>query len=157
MRGLSALADRDVKREYIKAIVARTGLKLSPAAAWLLVRLEREPGLDLATLASARQIELERLQAAQAELSGQSLIVEAAAVNNHLRRYELTAKGCEVLRRLVTARRDHLAELWAEWAPEKREELAETLRRIARELVPEVRPDLISQSSFSARGNAGRT
>ena len=39
--------------------------------------------------------------------------------------------------RLVAARREHLAELWPEWSPKKREEVYEILRRLARELIPE--------------------
>src|SRR5207247_1282291 len=50
MRGLAALADRDVRRQYIEQVVARAGVGLTPAAAWLLVRLEGEPGLDVAAL-----------------------------------------------------------------------------------------------------------
>ena len=48
LRGLAVLADRDVQRRYIAQIVERAGVALSPAAAWLLVRLEQEPATDLA-------------------------------------------------------------------------------------------------------------
>jgi MFS family permease len=41
--------------------------------------------------------------------------------------------------KLVEARREHLAELWPEWSPDKREEVAKILRRLARELVPETK------------------
>ncbi len=50
---------------------------------------------------------------------------------------ELTAAGCDTLGRLVEARREHLAEVFAEWSPKKREEAAMLLRTLARELVPE--------------------
>jgi hypothetical protein len=40
---------------------------------------------------------------------------------------------------LAAARREHLAELWPEWSPKKREEVAEILRRLARELIPETK------------------
>ena len=39
----------------------------------------------------------------------------------------------------MTARREHLAELWLEWSPKKREEVAEILKRLARELIPEAK------------------
>jgi hypothetical protein len=39
-RSLSVLASRDVRREYIERVVARAGLTLGTAAAWLLVRIE---------------------------------------------------------------------------------------------------------------------
>jgi len=53
--------------------------------------------------------------------------------------YRLTEAGCEVYNRLVAARREHLAGLWPEWFPKKREEVAEILRRLARELIPEAK------------------
>jgi hypothetical protein len=40
----------------------------------------------------------------------------------------------------VAARREHLAELWPEWSPEKREDVAAILRQLARELIPETKP-----------------
>ncbi len=96
--------------------------------------------LDLAALARTHQIEIERLRAALAELFDHGLIVETDQADSHIPRRELTNEGCNVFDRLVAARRDHLAEVWAEWSPEKRTELAETLRRVARELVPEAQP-----------------
>lgn len=51
--------------------------------------------------------------------------------------YALTEEGCETYNRLAAARREQLAELWPEWSPKKREDVAAILRRLARELVPE--------------------
>jgi hypothetical protein len=42
------------------------------------------------------------------------------------------------LSKLVAARRAHLAEVFAEWDPARREELAAVMRRLAEELVPKV-------------------
>jgi DNA-binding MarR family transcriptional regulator len=61
-------------------------------------------------------------------------LIAAASVTDV---YQLTEAGCEIYNRLVVARREHLAELWPEWSPKKREEVAEILRRLARELIPE--------------------
>jgi EmrB/QacA subfamily drug resistance transporter len=156
LRGLSALADRDVQRRYIQAIVERAGVSLSPAAAWLLVQLEKDPTLDPAALSHRHQIEPDRLRAALAELSDQTLIGEAISEGDHGRHRELTRTGCDVLRRLVDARRDHLAELWSDWKPEKREELAGMLRRLALELVPEVRTaDFATESGGPATRASG--
>ena len=137
LRGLTALADRDVQRAHIARICELAGVDLSPGAAWLLVRLEREPRLDPASLGSTQTIEPERLSTALAELRGRGLIAERSDDGRGVRR-ELTAVGCEVLGRLVAARRARLAELFSDWAPEKREELARVLRGLARELVPDV-------------------
>ena len=133
LRGLAVLADRDVRRRYIAAIVSRAGVDLSPTAAWLLVQIERERGVDVNELGRRGKCDAKNLQTAKAELLHKSLIIAGDAADV----YRLTEAGCEMYNRLVTARREHLAELWPEWSPKKREEVAEILRRLARELIPE--------------------
>ena len=133
LRGLAVLADRDVRRRYIAAIVARAGVELSPAEAWLLVQIEREPGVGVNELGRKGKVSAEKLKAATAELFEKSLIAGGSGAEV----YQLTESGCEMYNRLATARREHLAELWPEWSPKKREEVAEILRRLARELIPE--------------------
>jgi EmrB/QacA subfamily drug resistance transporter len=137
LRGLTALADRNDRRRYIERIVTRAGVDLSPAAAWALGRLEKDPKLDPASLARRHQIEPERVSAALNELLDKSLIVETNSENGEGRRRVLTEEGCRVFNRLVAARREHLAELWPDWPPEKREEVAALIRRLVWELVPE--------------------
>ena len=138
LRGLSVLADRDVQRRYIEGIVARAGETLSAAAAWLLIRLEREPALDVDRLARANAMTPARLHDALVELRLRELVVEEVGADGRVARRPLTGAGCEVCGRLVEARRARLAELFGDWPPERREELAAALSRLARELVPEV-------------------
>jgi EmrB/QacA subfamily drug resistance transporter len=133
LRGLAVLADRDVRRRYIASIVARAGVDASPAAAWLLVQIEREPGVGVNELGRKGKVDAGKLKAATTELLDKSLIAPGSVADV----YELTGAGCEMYNRLVAARREHLAELWPEWSPKKREEVAEILRRLARELIPE--------------------
>lgn len=133
LRGLAVLADRDVRRRYIAAIVTRAGVDLTPAAAWLLVQIERERDVEVSELGRRGKADAKILQAAAAELLEKSLIAAGEAADV----YRLTEAGCEMYNRLVAARREHLAELWPEWSPKKREEVAEILRRLARELIPE--------------------
>jgi hypothetical protein len=52
---------------------------------------------------------------------------------------ELTRTGCEVLGRLVSARRAHLAELAEEWDPTNENDAAQYLRTAVRDLVPDAR------------------
>jgi EmrB/QacA subfamily drug resistance transporter len=132
--GLAALADRDVRRQHIERIVSRAGVQLSPAAAWLLLQLEREPALDPATLGRAHGIEPARMEEALAELRDRGLIGEVDDPDGRAPR-GLTSEGWEVFGKLVAARRERLAELFAEWPPERHEELARMLQRLARELV----------------------
>jgi DNA-binding MarR family transcriptional regulator len=137
LRGLSRLADRDVQRRYIEGIVARAGLDLSAAAAWLLHRIERDPHTDPDVLAHAHAVEAARLRDALADLRGRGLVVEVRGDDGRPPHHDLTGDGCDVFDRLVVARRARLAELFADWPPERHEELAAILRRLARELVPD--------------------
>jgi len=102
-------------------------------AAWLLVQIEREPGLDVHELGRKGKVDHGKVEEAKAELLDKSSIAPASATDV----YRLTNTGCETYNRLATARREHLAELWPEWSPKKREEVAATLRNLARELIPE--------------------
>jgi EmrB/QacA subfamily drug resistance transporter len=136
LRGLSRLADRDVQRRHIEGIVARAGLDLSAASAWLLLRLESDPNANPDALAQAHAVDAARLREALADLRGRKLIAEASAGDGGPPRHELTDAGCEVFDRLATARRARLAELFADWPAERHEELAALVRRLARELVP---------------------
>jgi hypothetical protein len=134
---LSSLADRDVQRAHIERIVSRAGETLSPLAAWLLVQVEREAGKSPFQLARAQGIPPERAQAALEELRRRGLMtVPRADSPSHS---ELTPTGCEVLDRLVTARRAHLAELAEEWDPTHEDDAAQYLRDAVQVLVPDSR------------------
>jgi DNA-binding MarR family transcriptional regulator len=133
LRGLAVLADRDVRRRYIAAIVTRAGVDLSPTAAWLLVQIERERDVDVHELGRRGKCDAKKLKSATADLRNESLIAGGSVADV----YRLTEAGCDTYNRLVAARRQHLAELWPEWSPQKREEVAQILRRLARELIPE--------------------
>lgn len=136
LRGLAVLADRDVRRRYVAAIVERAGVDLSPGAAWLLVQIEREPDTNIHDLGRKGKADPVKLLNSRAELLDKSLVTQTAATDV----YQLNEAGCEIYNRLVAARREHLAELWPEWSPKKREEVATILRNLARELIPETKP-----------------
>jgi EmrB/QacA subfamily drug resistance transporter len=125
-RVLSLQVSREAKRGYIEAVVLRAGLQLTPAAAWLLVRLAEDPALELRVLAERYGIEPGRIESAYGELQGRGLIGEAG-VDGAPARPALTTQGRRVIERLGRARRAHLAELIAEWRPEDRQALAAQL------------------------------
>ena len=137
LRGLAALADRDLQRQHIQRIIQRAGVDLTPIAASLLVRLDTEPGANPEALGRERGAGPDEVHGAMADLAQRALIVEARA-DGAGKRWCLTKAGCAVLTKLVAARREHLAELFADWEPSRREELAALLRRLADELVPDV-------------------
>jgi EmrB/QacA subfamily drug resistance transporter len=136
-RGLSVLADRNERRRYVERIIARARVDLTPAAAWLLGRLENDSELSVGNLSRAHRIEPEVINAALSELLDRRLIVETNSKNGKERKRVLTEEGCRIFNQLVAARREHLAEIWPEWSPEKREEVANLIRRLVHELVPE--------------------
>ncbi len=77
-----------------------------------------------------------KLQDSKAELLDKALVAPTSATDV----YHLNEAGCEIYNRLVAARREHLAELWPEWSPQKREDVFAILRNLARELIPETNP-----------------
>ena len=134
---LSSLADRDVQRAHIERIVAKAGETLTPLAAWLLVQVERVPEKSPFDLARAQGIPPERAQAALEELRRRGLMTVPRADSNSYS--ELTPTGCQVLDRLVSARREHLAELAEEWDPTHHDNAAQYLRDAVQDLVPDSR------------------
>ena len=134
---LSSLADRDVQRAHIQQIVARAGETLSPLAAWLLVQVEQEPTVSPFELARRQGIPPERAQAALEELRRRGLVT-VPRVDSHTHS-ELTDSGCQVLDRLVAARRAHLTELAAVWDPTNENDAANYLRGAVKDLVPDAR------------------
>src|SRR4051812_11494482 len=133
---LSSMADRDVQRAHIEQIVARAGESLTPLAAWLLVQVEQHPEVSPFDLAHRRGIPTERSQAALEELRRRGLVTIPRPDSTHS---ELTASGCQVLDRIVAARRAHLAELAEEWDPTRQDDAASYLRVAVGDLVPEAR------------------
>jgi EmrB/QacA subfamily drug resistance transporter len=136
LRGLSVLTNRDVQREFIEGVVARAGLSLTPAAAWLLVKLEQNPGLDVIALGARQRVPADRMRAAEAELRDAGLITHGNDQIGAAR--ELTAAGRETLNRLVEARRAHIQDFIADWPATRREDTAAFFRALAKELVPSV-------------------
>ncbi|HEY6089346.1 MAG TPA: MDR family MFS transporter [Gemmatimonadaceae bacterium] len=134
---LSSLADRDVQRQHILQIVERAGETLTPFAAWLLIQLERSPDQDPFEMARSRGIPDERVNEALDELRGRTLI--SGQGREAITPPQLTSSGCEVLDRLVSARRAHLAELAAEWDPSQQKDAGEYLRSAVRDLIPNAR------------------
>jgi DNA-binding MarR family transcriptional regulator len=129
-RPLDVLIGREGMRRTLHATAARAGLDLSPAAAFLLVRLKEDPGLDAAALASARGIRAGVLEAARGELTARGLIEEGP--DGH----PPTWAGSEAAARPLAAHRDELTEMLAGWSPERHAELRDLCARMAPDAVP---------------------
>jgi len=140
-RGLASLANREAQRHYMERLVREAKVELSPAAAWLLVRLEQDRGADPAALGQANAISAATIDAAVDELSRRGLIATRPIGGNGTRRLAVTRSGCEVLGKMITVRRAHLAEAAAEWDTD--ETSAAKLREDERVLVPDARPTTV--------------
>ena len=137
VRAIAAVADRDVRRRNIEHIVRRAGVPLSAMAAWLLLRLDNDANADLDALGRFHQIDAGRLRQAIDKLHSADLIDRHAVDATVHARYHITPAGCEMLRRLVDARRQRITELLGDIAPERQLEIAAFLRRLGGELVPD--------------------
>ncbi|GLC27818.1 MDR family MFS transporter [Roseisolibacter agri] len=133
---LARLADRDVQRVHIERMVQRAGDTLSALAAWLLVRAARTPAEDPVAIARGRQVDDARTFAALEELRGRGLVTFAGAPAPGMSAPHVTDAGCALLERLEEARHAHLAELAADWHPERNADLATLLVEAARGLAP---------------------
>jgi EmrB/QacA subfamily drug resistance transporter len=127
---LASLSDRAVQRQHIEAIVARAGETLTPLAAWLLTRIERGPERDPFTIGSQRDVAADRVELAVEELRRRALL----GTDN-----TLTPAGCDVLDRLIAARRAHLSGLAADWDPDHHPDLAAFLTQAVERVVPAAR------------------
>jgi len=137
LRGLSAVMDRDLRRHHVERIVARAGVDVSAAAAWLLLRLDEQPDARLEDLERRAPFDRETVHRGAQELRARALATETS--RDGVQAWRVTPEGCGVLAKVVTARRAHLAEVFAEWSPERQQELAVLMRRLAGELVPDAR------------------
>jgi hypothetical protein len=141
VNAFATLADRQVQRGHIERMIERAGETLSPLAAWLLVRLERDPELDPIELERRHAIPPERMRAGVAELRERRLV--GPRLGGEMEKDHsvgrLTPAGCAVLERLVVARRARLAELVAEWEASGEEDAESFLRRAVGGLIADVR------------------
>ncbi|MEP7067373.1 MAG: hypothetical protein ABI889_15165, partial [Gemmatimonadota bacterium] len=114
-------------------VVTRARLTLSAGAAWLLVEIERDPRLDPIALGVRHRVTPERMREVEAEL------VRARFIESDSESRSVTKSGCEALGKLVRARRAHIHELVSDWPESQRADTTAVFRRLAEELVPDVR------------------
>jgi DNA-binding MarR family transcriptional regulator len=131
-RALTVLIGREGRRQLVQRLADRAGVDLSPAACWLIVRLNETPQADIGALCRSFDIPEQIGSAALEELQERELVLVGIS---DLR--ELTPAGQETVAKLVAERRASLARLCDGWAPEQHPDLAGLLTRLAHELVRE--------------------
>jgi EmrB/QacA subfamily drug resistance transporter len=128
---LSVLADRDTRKKLYERMARDAGIDLPALEAWTLARVaEGVPG-PAESLARRLEIEPERVSAALAELERRALLAPLDGW------YASTPAGRELFESLVRLRRERLGELLGDLSPERHEELATALGRLARDLASE--------------------
>jgi EmrB/QacA subfamily drug resistance transporter len=135
-RALTVLVGREERRAMVERLAQRAGVDLSPAACWLIIRLDEDPAADIPELCASFDIPLEGGQRALYELTAHSLVVEGPPADGRPSR-DLTAEGSEIVARLIEERRASLARLCDGWEPEHNPELADLLVSLAHDLAQE--------------------
>ncbi len=123
MRSLSVLTERENRWSAYAGLAERAGVEVSPAGAWVLIRLGDG---DMPTVAP------EQLAGPLLELRGLGCVVTGA---------RLTDAGRAAHDRLVGARERRIAELLDGWEPERHAELEEVVAGFARDLAAEMPRD----------------
>ena len=140
-RAMSVLIGREGRRALVARLCERAGVDLSPAAAWLLVRLQETDATHPASIPQMCEdfdIPIEAGQRALRELDERGLLQrDPAAGEDRGRVVGVTPAGAQIAQRLVDGRRASLERVCAGWQPEDNEELAGLLTRLARELAPD--------------------
>jgi EmrB/QacA subfamily drug resistance transporter len=140
-RAMSVLIGREGRRELVARLCERAGVDLSPAAAWLIVRLQEADATHPASipqLCDDFAIPLEAGQRAVRELDDRGLLRrDPSAGEDRGRVVGVTPAAAAIAGRLVAERRATLERVCAGWQPEDNEELAGLLTQLARELAPD--------------------
>jgi len=137
-RALSVLVGRERRKEMVAALAQRAGVDLSPAAAWLIVRLHENPGASVPELCASFDIPAHVGDQALAELRERSLLRYGASAGGGGEVVTgVTPEGEEIVAHLVAERRATLARLCAGWSPDDHPDLAVLLTRLAGEMARE--------------------
>jgi EmrB/QacA subfamily drug resistance transporter len=131
-RALCELARRDQRWELYERLAQQAGLDLTPPELWLLARLgERVPITD-EQLHVQLPVDPGRVSAVLARLRTRDLV---RGGNGDSQLLDLTAAGSEDHARLVSARRDGLAERLDGWEPDEHPELQRLLDQLTHDLI----------------------
>jgi EmrB/QacA subfamily drug resistance transporter len=133
---LSDLARRENRHGIYERLAERAGVEIEPADCWLLLRVHDHPDATLRALAQRLGIPTARLEAVVERLaSGGQLDRHPLGRDQQDCRLSPTEAGKITLDRLTVARRDGLAELLRDCAPEQHPELERVLVELAHTLL----------------------
>ncbi|MEU2793446.1 MFS transporter [Streptomyces sp. NPDC007100] len=128
-RALSKLGSLEGRKAVYERITEKAGLDLRPASSWMLLRINRFGSVEPAVLAERSIVPLRVIAEATRQIEERGLAVREGLP------LVLTDKGRAVAERLVTARRESLAELLGDWWTEDRPtDLTELVEQLSTEL-----------------------
>jgi DNA-binding MarR family transcriptional regulator len=125
------LVGRDGRRQLVQRLAERAGVALSPAAAWLIVRLHDDADADIPQLCQDFDLPLELGERALQELQERGMVVIGGDHRT------VTPAGEDAAEKLIAERRASLARVCDGWAPEDNPDLAALLTDLAKELARE--------------------
>jgi EmrB/QacA subfamily drug resistance transporter len=145
-RALSVLARRENREEIYRWLATESGLELSPAACWLLLRVEGHQGRTAGQLADHLHVPAD----AVARLGGELALMGLVDLDDE-GRFTVTAPGLAALDRLAAARRRGLEELLGGWSPEAHDEVVQMVARLASDLMSNALADPAMMAPPGAR------
>ncbi len=133
-RALTKVTTRDERTRFRERIAERAGVDISPGAIWALVRIDEHGAARARAIAEQDGIEPARIAKVVGELRDRGLIIGEDGGG------QLTPAGQEQAERVVSARRQLLAEALADGTADRDPEVTALLTRLARELCGEPPP-----------------
>jgi DNA-binding MarR family transcriptional regulator len=134
-RALSVLARRENREEIYRWLATEAGLEISPAATWLLLRVDGHEGRSPTQLADHLHVPAPAVARLGEELAERHLVELGPGAEGPDRGFTLTLTGRAALDRLAAARRKGLGELLGGWSPEEHEDVVQMVARLASDLM----------------------
>jgi len=153
-RALTMLTSKAMRGEFFRHLGAHAGMKLEPAACWLLLRIWRHPDYSARQLAREPAISENRVHSLLRGLADDGLVTTQLdeADESGEQPSNLTPAGQAAVDQLVAAHRQRLSELLDGWSPAEHDELVELVRRLTRELLD----DEVAWARTHARSDRGK-
>jgi MFS family permease len=138
-RALTVLLGRDRRRQIYQGLVTAAGVRMSPRAAWLLLRVGQHRGMGRDELAGLLRVTGSDLDARLTELvtGGYAAPLTADPAGP----VALTAAGQQAVSALFVARRDRIERLCADWQPAQHPRLVALVDQLTLQLASTDRPD----------------
>ncbi len=137
-RALSVLVSRENREQIYRWLSTQAGVDVSPAACWLLFRLQGHEGQTVDNLADHLHVPRADLARVANSLRADGLVTMAPAVTGDQEdagALVLTPAGHAVMDKLGEARRKGLNEVLADWSPEQHAEVTQMVARLAADLL----------------------